>query len=80
MASRVRWAAMATGGLMQSASGARCPLQDMFYSPWGPIPASLAAAWLVAACQTLRADVVSQDQTAHGTNEQPCAACVRCGG
>jgi hypothetical protein len=36
--------------LMQNASGARRPLQVMSYSPWVFIPASLAAAWLVAAC------------------------------
>lgn len=56
--------------LMQTASGARCPPQDMFYSPWALSPASIAAAWLVAMPTADQRAAASQDRIARRPNEQ----------
>ena len=55
--------------MRQKASGGRRPLQDMSYSPWEFVPASLAAAWLVAACQKPREQTsYHKTKLAQGTN------------
>jgi len=63
---------------MQKASGARRALQDMSYSPWLFVPASLAAAWLEAACQMLRESTsYHKTKLAMLTNS---SSASRCGG